>query len=105
MCINIFYVALIFYNFMIFAFVRIFSDAFQYFLTCCNTKISKVRLGKGVSYIFRTVLIFFHLLREANTCFKIEKLVFSCDYSKFSFSYIDLTSNFVVVTLSILVSI
>jgi hypothetical protein len=45
------------------------------------------------------------LLREVNTCFEIEKFVFSCDYSKFSFSYIDLTSNFVVVTLSILVSI
>jgi hypothetical protein len=45
------------------------------------------------------------LLREVNTCFEIEKFVFSCDYSKFSFSYIDLTSNFVVVTLSIIVSI
>lgn len=44
---NIFYDELIFYNFMIFVFVRIFSDAFQYFLACCNTKISKVRLGKG----------------------------------------------------------
>lgn len=102
---NIFYDALIFYSFMILVFVRIFSDVFQYFLACCNTKISNVLFGKGVSHIFRTVSIFFHLLREVNTCFKIEKLVFSCDYSKFSFSYIDLTSNFVVVTLSILVSI
>lgn len=105
MCINIFYNELIFYNFMIFVFVRIFYSVYQYFLACCNTKISKVRFGKWVSHIFRTVLIFFHLLREVNTCFEIEKFVFSCDYSKFSFSYIDLTSNFVVVTLSILVSI
>ena len=105
MCFDIFYAALISYNFMIFAFVRIFSDAFQYFLACCNTKIGKVRLGKGVSHIFRIDPIFFHLLREANSCFKIEKLVFSYDCLKFSFSYADLTSNFVVVILSSIVSI
>ncbi len=55
--------------------------------------------------IFRTAPIFFHLLREENSCFKIEKFVFSCDHAKLSFSYTDLTSNFVVVTLSSIVSI
>lgn len=69
MCINIFYNELIFYNFMIFVFVRIFSDAFQYFLACCNTKISKVRFGEWVSYIFRTVLIFFSLVKRSKHLF------------------------------------
>lgn len=59
MCINIFYDALIFYNFMIFVFVRIFSDAFQYFLACCNTKISKVRFGEGYPIFLELFQYFF----------------------------------------------